>query len=421
MFRNYLKIFISVTRQNRLFTLLSVFGISLTIMFIMIISMTFENILNGSGPEEEADQILYAWRLKVTGKDENQKYYNAGALDQSFYTDYFNDLKSPEFVSLIRESIWEFIYKGNRYQEVCIKTDGRFWQIYDFDFVEGRPFIQEEVENKNNFAVISESLKELFFGDEESVCGRTVEYNNLQLVIVGVVRDVPATALNTQASLYIPYNLVPVNSYGTYTGGYQIVFKAKTRKDKPAIVAEVQEVIRRMNAAEEEQRLFLPGPNSDLDRLLIGYGDPEVYSGRTKPLFLFFGKILGILLLPAINLMALNFSRMRERAEEIGVRKTFGATSSIIQRQFVFENIMLTLLGGLAGILFSYLVVALFGSEIHLPIDSYRSVEINYSFNALIFLVALVSCLLFALLSGVLPAARMSRLKPAEILKGGEL
>lgn len=400
---------------------MSVFGISLTIMFIMIISMTFENILHGSGPEEEADQILYAWRLKVTGKGENQKYYNTGGLDQSFYTDYLSDLKSPEFVSLIRGSMWEFIYKGSRYQEVCIKTDGRFWQIYDFDFVEGRPFIQEEVENKNNFAVISESLKELFFDNEESVCGRTVEYNNLQLVIVGVVRDVPATALNTQASLYIPYNLVPVNSYGTYTGGYQIVFKAKTRKDKPAIIAEVQEVIKRMNAAEEKQRLFLPGPNSDLDRLLIGYGDPEAYSGRTKPLFLFLGKILGILLLPAINLMALNFSRMRERAEEIGVRKTFGATSSIIQRQFVFENIMLTLLGGLAGILFSYLVVALFGSEIHLPIDSYRSVEINYSFNALIFLVALVSCLLFALLSGVLPAARMSRLKPAEILKGGEL
>ncbi len=421
MFRNYFKIFINVTRQNKLFTLLSVFGISLTIMFIMIISMTFENILNGSGPEEEADQILYAWRLKVTGKGEDEKYYNTGGLSQSFYTDYLSDLKSPEFVSLIRESMWEFIYKGSRYKEVCIKTDGRFWQIYGFDFVEGRPFIQEEVENKNNYAVISESLKELFFGDEESVCGRTVEYNNLQLVIVGVVRDVPATALNTQASLYIPYNLVSMNSYGTYTGGYRIVFKAKTRKDKPAIVAEVQEVIRRMNAAEEKQRLFLPGPNSDLDRLLIGYGDPEAYSGRAKPLFLFLGKILGILLLPAINLMALNFSRMRERAAEIGVRKTFGATSSIIRRQFVFENIMLTLLGGLVGIVLSYLVVAVFGSEIHMPIDSYRLVEINYSFNAGIFLAALASCLLFALLSGVLPATRMSGLKPADILKGAEL
>jgi len=421
MLRNYLKVFISVTKQNKLFTFLSVFGISLTIMFIMIVAMTFESIFNGSGPEENADHILYAWRLKTASTVEGRNSTGMGSLNQRLYTDYLQDLKRPEYSSLIGNEQWEFIYNGNRFQKNCIQTDGNFWKIYSFRFTEGRPFSQEEVDNRNNYAVITESLKELYFGNEGSAIGKTIEYNNMRLIIVGVVEDVPPTTLNTKASIYVPYNLVISSGSRSYHGGYWFVFKAKSKKDKAAIISAVQEVIRRIDAADDELRLFLPGPNSEFDKWLIGYGDPEDYSGRGKPLLFLFLKILGFLLLPAINLMALNFSRMRERSEEIGVRKTFGATASVIRKQFVFENIMLTMLGGLAGIVLSYLVVVLFGSEIQIPLSFFRSVEISYSFNILVFLAAFASCLLFALLSGVLPAVRMSRMKPVKILRGGEL
>jgi len=421
MFKNYLKIFIKVSKQNKLFTFLSIFGISLTIMFIMIIAMTFENIINGSGPEENSNHILHAWRLKTESTVEGERGYSTGGLSQKLYTDYLQDLKIPEYISLHRSSQWEFIYNGNRFQKSCIHTDGNFWKIFSFNFSEGRPFSQEEVKDGNNYAVITESLKELFFGNKESACGKTIEYNNMQLIIVGVVEDVPPAALNTQASIYIPYNLIIGLHTSSFHGGYHVVFKARSKKDKAAIISEVQEVIRRIDLADDKLRYFMPGPNSEFEKLLIGYGDPEDYSGRAKPLLLFFGQILGFILLPAINLMALNFSRIRERSEEIGVRKTFGASASVIRKQFVFENIMLTMLGGVVGIVLSYLVVALFGSEIEIPLDFFRSVEITYSFNILVFLSAFASCLLFAILSGVLPAVRMSKMKPVKVLRGGEL
>jgi putative ABC transport system permease protein len=119
--------------------------------------------------------------------------------------------------------------------------------------------------------------------------------------------------------------------------------------------------------------------------------------------------------------MALNFARIRERGEEIAVRKSFGASSVILRGQFVFENVMLTLAGGAIGIVLSFLAVALLGSSISIPVNGWNNVPISFSFDLRVFMAALFSCLLFGIFSGVLPAFRMSRMKPVKYLKGGEI
>jgi putative ABC transport system permease protein len=64
--------------------------------------------------------------------------------------------------------------------------------------------------------------------------------------------------------------------------------------------------------------------------------------------------MLLFMLLPALNLVNLNSSRIMERSSEIGVRKAFGATSSTLALQFIVENIVLTLLGGALGLILAY-------------------------------------------------------------------
>jgi putative ABC transport system permease protein len=119
--------------------------------------------------------------------------------------------------------------------------------------------------------------------------------------------------------------------------------------------------------------------------------------------------------------MALNFARIHERGEEIAVRKSFGAAASVLRGQFLFENILMTLAGGLIGIILSYLIVTLLGDSISLRINFFSNVPLTFSFNYLVFVTALIVCLIFGLLSGYLPAVRLSRMKPAVYLKGGEL
>ena len=116
--------------------------------------------------------------------------------------------------------------------------------------------------------------------------------------------------------------------------------------------------------------------------------------------------------LPAINLMNLNLSRILERASEIGVRKSFGATSRNLVGQFVTENVVLSLVGGALGFLLSIAVLQAINTTDLLP---YARLVVNLR----VFGIGFAFALFFGVLSGAYPAFRMSRLHPVIALRGG--
>jgi putative ABC transport system permease protein len=108
----------------------------------------------------------------------------------------------------------------------------------------------------------------------------------------------------------------------------------------------------------------------------------------------------------------LNVSRMLERSSEIGVRKAFGATNGALIKQFLVENVFLTLLGGVVGL-------GLAAGALHLLNSSSLIGYAHFALNGRVFLVALGIALFFGMLSGVYPAYKMSKLQAIEGLKGG--
>jgi putative ABC transport system permease protein len=121
--------------------------------------------------------------------------------------------------------------------------------------------------------------------------------------------------------------------------------------------------------------------------------------------------MLLFMLLPALNLVNLNTGRIMERSAEIGVRKAFGATSMQLVGQLVVENVLLCLAGGLLGLACTALVLWwLEGSQL-IP---YLKVGVNLP----VFCYGMLIALVFGLLSGVIPAWKMSRLDPVHALKG---
>ena len=117
------------------------------------------------------------------------------------------------------------------------------------------------------------------------------------------------------------------------------------------------------------------------------------------------------MLLPAVNLINLNTSRIMERASEIGVRKAFGASSRTLVGQFVVENLVLTLVGAAVGFVGAALLLQVINASGMIP---YAQLQLNYR----IFGWGVVLAVAFGLLSGVYPAWRMSRLHPVQALKG---
>jgi putative ABC transport system permease protein len=421
MLKNYFKIFLKVAMQSKLFTLLSLFGISLTIMFVMIFSMTISRITSGSGPEKDLSQIVFCQRVKTgeTHKGKRSDGYSVAAVGKKLAEEHLKKAKNADLVSMYTSNSWEFIFNGKYQKKVQNQTDAEYWKIFNYTFIEGRPYTTEEVTNGTNLAVISKSLKELLFGNEENVLGKTIKYTSMNLIVTGVVEDPPKTDQNALGDLYFPYTLIKGTDYDDYFGGYNVAFKSSAKKFE-LIRNEVQDMVSRLDVADTSRVIFLSGPYSQIEKMMVGYGDPEDYA-KGSSLLKYLMMALAFILLPAINLMALNFARIHERGEEIAVRKSFGAASRVLRGQFLFENILMTLAGGLIGIILSYIVVGLFGKSLTLSIDFMNNVPLAFSFNFIVFAGALSACLIFGLLSGFLPAVRLSRMKPAVYLKGGEL
>ncbi len=422
MLKNYFKIFMKVAMQSKLFTFLSLFGISLTIMFVMIFSMTISRITSGSGPEKDLNQIIFCQRVKTveTHKGKKRDGYSTAAVGKKLAEGHLKKSKNADIVSMYSgPNSWEFIFNGNYQKKLQNQTDAEYWKVFNYKFIQGRPYTAEEVTNGANLAVITKSLKELLFGSEENVLGKTIKYTSMNLIVTGVIEDPPKTDQNALGDLYFPYTLIKGNDIDNYIGGFNVAFKSSSKKFE-LIRNEIQDMVSRIDVADTTQAIFLSGPYSQLEKMMVGFGDPEDYSIGTS-LLKYLMIALAFILLPAINLMALNFARIHERGEEIAVRKSFGASSKVLQGQFLFENILMTLAGGLIGIILSYIVVGLLGNSLTLSIDFMNSVPLSFSFNFIVFAGALITCLIFGLLSGFLPAVRLSRMKPAVYLKGGEL
>jgi putative ABC transport system permease protein len=130
-------------------------------------------------------------------------------------------------------------------------------------------------------------------------------------------------------------------------------------------------------------------------------------------LLILFTVMVLFMLLPTINLVNINVSRIMERGSEIGVRKAFGASSLTLVGQFIVENVILTLIGGAIGLIMTMIVLGIVND---IGFLKYTHLTINLN----IFFVSLLICLFFGFFSGVYPAYKMSRLKPVAALRGGE-
>ncbi len=118
------------------------------------------------------------------------------------------------------------------------------------------------------------------------------------------------------------------------------------------------------------------------------------------------------MLLPAVNLVNLNTSRIMERASEIGVRKAFGASSRTLVGQFVVENLVLTLVGAARRVPRRRAAAPGHQRQRDDPVRAAAAELPHLRLGRRCWRVA------FGLLSGVYPAWRMSRLHPVQALKG---
>ena len=407
MLKNYFKIAIAVLKRRKFFTFISLFGISFTITILVVLTAFIDKVINDKYPDKKRDRLLFVNNIEQRGP----QALNGSSLSYYFYSHYASTLKTPYKMAISSMYQGTNTYVNNKKIAINYKyTNDSFWEVLDFDFLEGKPYTKQQLDNGERVTVISEDLKKEYFGDVPSVVGKYIEADNVQYRVNGVVRNVPITTYMLYGDMYLPYSVAKSDykSNTSYGGPNLLILMAKTTADVPKIQKEFEEMVRRLPMSDKMYDHIY----CHADTFITGYvrtGNEE-QSGVVIALTAISIFVLLVMLLPTLNLVNINITRIMERSSEIGVRKAFGASSRTLVYQFIVENLILTFLGGLIGIVFSWFIIRVINSANLID-------NVVLSLNATVLLFALLTCLIFGLLSGVYPAWRMSRLNVVNALK----
>lgn len=405
-------------RQNRLFTGIYVVGTGLSIALVMTLFIIFYVKFGPVYPEYNRDRTLVLKPLKryPKGKPENWNIYGGVAY-------YVVDQMLPGLphVEQVAGSVIDF-WGDYQVSATDVKpfkatprfANGAFWKVFSFRFVDGQPFTQEDVEAKAQVAVIGESMAKRLFAAVEGVTGRHFAFNGRDYRVCGVVRDVSNATPETAGDLWLPllnaqYISKELDRQGLL-GNVFVSLLVDDAENFETVRSEVQDAFRRYTLQDKDYEYDVMG-QPDPYWLSTFRQDLEKAPDTMELVKDFLYILLALLFIPALNLSGMISSRMDSRIAELGIRKAYGATRRRLLEQVLCENLLLTLLGGLAGLLFSYLIVltasdwilTLFDKNIYNTSLS-TSLTPEMLFNPAVFGSALAVCVVLNVVSALVPA-----------------
>nr|MCU0338486.1 ABC transporter permease [Spirosomataceae bacterium] len=312
---NYLKITLAVLRRRKFFTFISLFGICFTLTILVVVTAFIDHLLAAGYPETERERSMYA--LMLEERDTKNQGASSGPMSFWFINKYIKSLKTPEKVALTSMIASSNTYINNQKIRVFFKyTDGAFWEIHQFKFVEGKAFTQKDIDNNEFVVVINEDLRDKYFGKGIACVGKSFEMDSQTFRVIGVVKGVPITRIYTSADVYLPYNTTKKDLKSTqHRGDYIAIVLAKNQTDMPLIQAEYNEVARRIKP--QQSGTFKPDVlKTSIDGYLESFLRGIFRDNENATRYVYGFLVLFALLfmsLPAINLVNINMSRIMER------------------------------------------------------------------------------------------------------------
>ena len=413
MFRNYLLTAWKVYTRRKLFTAINLACITLTLGVLLVVTAILQNAFFPRGVEGKSYRFLQTGSMVATHTDGHAM--RTSPLGYRIVDRHFKPMqgKQAELVSALSGPRTTSVYRADRVVELMMRrVDAEYWRILDFTVLDGTLPSVEDVAQGRFVAVLNRSTAERLFGQARAV-GQQIDVGGQSFRVIGVVQD--ELHINAFADLWTPITTDPSSDYRTQeSGDYTVMILARSPVELPMIQAEVarQATLVKFDDPKDFNTAYFWADRKleFFARQLLGT-HRQADSGAWLFLAVIGTAMVLFMALPALNLVNLNTGRILERASEIGVRKAFGASSRQLVWQFVVENVLLCLAGGALGLLFAKgVLVWLEGSGL-IP---YLRVELDFA----VFGWGLLLAVVFGLLSGVLPAWKMSRLHPVQALKG---
>ncbi|QHE96613.1 MacB family efflux pump subunit [Pseudomonas cannabina] len=274
-------------------------------------------------------------------------------------------------------------------------NDTHFPAIFNWPVVEGSYFSEADEQSAAAVAVIGYKVRQKLFGDRIDPIGQYILIENVPFQVVGVLQEKGATSgdLDSDNRIAIPYSSASIRLFGSQDPEYITIATRDANNVRQAETA-IRNLLQRLHNGKQDYELT---NNAAMIQA-------EARTQNTLSLML--GSIAAIsLLVGGIGVMNIMLMTVRERTREIGIRMATGARQRDILRQFLTEAVMLSVVGGLAGIVLALAMgAALLASK----------VAVAFTLSAVIgaFACALVTGVIF----GFMPARKAARLDPVAAL-----
>ena len=227
-------------------------------------------------------------------------------------------------------------------------TTNEYLFIRNYEIESGRGFIPEDVKNGTKVAIIGQTVATELFGDVDPI-NKTIRIGNIPFKVIGLLKSKGSSGMGQDQDdlVFIPITTAQRKVFGTDFPGTVNMITVKAQNDQVLSIAQedINEILKNRHHI---------GAKQDNDFEIRNLAEmQETIKSTTKTMSLLLGAIAGVsLIVGGIGIMNIMLVSVTERTKEIGIRMAIGAKASDIRIQFLIESFLLSISGGLVGVVF---------------------------------------------------------------------
>ena len=354
------------------------------------IESTGSNILMVSSGTSTANDVRGGSGTKptITMKDSQaiQKYCNAVSIS----------------TALSRE-VKQVVYSNQNWSTSISGIEPEYLEVQLWEISEGRSFTNDDLKNNTKVAIIGETVSENLFGDMDPI-GKTIRIGGVPFKVVGLLQSKGENGMGQDQddTVFVPLTTAQRNLFGSDFPGTvkQIIVQAKNSESLNIAQREVTQLLR------ERHNI---GKNKDDDFNVRNFTQMlETVKKASQTMSILLGAIASVsLLVGGIGIMNIMLVSVTERTREIGIRMAIGAKGMDIRIQFLIEALVLSLAGGIIGIMAGVTIAELIGVFTSMKVViSMAPILISFGFSGLV-----------GVAFGYYPAFKASKLNPIDALR----
>jgi putative ABC transport system permease protein len=397
-----MKIALRALARNKLRSALTMLGI------IIGVGAVIAMVGIGNGAQKEVQDRIAAMGtnlLYVSAGSVNMGGARLGAgatqtLVSSDVTAILSEAPAVANAAPVSSASTQLVFGNQNWATTVTGTEPQYFDIRDWAFSQGDTFTQDDVRRAANVAVIGETVRQNLFGNSNPV-GQTIRAGNLPFTVVGVLTSKGTSGMggDQDDGIYVPITTLQKKITGQ-DWLRSIMVSAKSQAESYAAQDQITAILR------DRHRIRAGAPDDFSIRNLADVAELADQSAQVMTMLL--ASIAGVsLIVGGIGIMNIMQVSVTERTKEIGVRVAIGATEQDVQRQFLLESVVLSLLGGAVGIIVGIGSSILINYVLHWTV----SVSMLAVGAAVIFSTAI------GIAFGYYPARKAARLDPIEALR----